>query len=187
MNRERRIEVNFYPVLKQFIGIKAKFLEIGVFRGIMSDWFLENILTHPESLFIGIDPWEKKLFNTHDVCDDNDWENLLMRIEGIKQIYGNKVQFIKGYSQDIIPKMNWDKNSFDFIYIDGEHSRKAVTLDFDMSWPLLKINGIIILDDYLIRNNRQMKPAIDEILKIYSGKYELLFVNRQVGLRKLAE
>ena len=54
---------------------------------------------------------------------------------------------IIGYSQNELKKLN--KNYYDFIYIDGDHTNEGVFIDSVLSFPLLKNGGIIIFDDYL--------------------------------------
>ena len=47
----------------------------------------------------------------------------------------------------------FDNNYFDYIYIDAEHSYKAVKQDLDIWYPKLKKNGYIFGDDYHWREN----------------------------------
>jgi predicted O-methyltransferase YrrM len=56
-----------------------------------------------------------------------------------------RVTYIRGYSQDILPLLR--DESFDFIYIDGDHSYNGVRSDIRHAKRLAKINGIICGDD----------------------------------------
>lgn len=183
---EQRMKRNFYPTLKEFIGKSFIYLEIGVFRGDTTEWISNNIATHPDCLLIGIDPWERSFFNRHDLRSDQDWMDLLNKISKLEEEAKGKIQFIKGYSEKVLLGESWKKESIDIIYIDGNHTREYVTRDFNLSWPLLKPNGILIFDDYLLVNVPEMTPAIDDILgRLPSDTYTLLFKNRQLGIRKL--
>ena len=112
---------------------------------------------------------------------------MLIGIEGIKTQYGDKVNLIKGYSYDIIRENIFSKSSIDIVYIDGEHTYSAVNNDFNLCWPLLKIGGILIFDDYYLKIRPDMTVAINRILENNFDKYELLFKNKQLGIRKLSE
>lgn len=179
-----RMNKNFAPSLSQYIGKPFTYLEIGVFRGATTKWVLENIATNDQSMLFGIDPWERSMYRKHDIPSEADWKMLLDGIEQIEKEANGKVQFIKGYSYEILKDPRWLPNFFDAVYIDGEHTDKAVKQDFLLSWPLLKIGGVMIFDDYLMRGNPQMKDAIDCILSAMADNYALLIKNRQVVIRK---
>jgi predicted O-methyltransferase YrrM len=54
----------------------------------------------------------------------------------------------------------FDKNSLDFIFIDGDHTYKFVKKDIELWLPKLKKNGIIAGHDYYA----EVKEAVDELL-----------------------
>jgi predicted O-methyltransferase YrrM len=186
----RRLAVNFIPSLKDFIGKKINFLEIGVFAGSTSRWLLGNILTHPESKLVGIDPWERGYFGRRDVRDDKNWNDILNSVESVEKDFGSKVDMIKGYSYDVLLRDDIKGIKFDGIYIDGDHTYDSVIKDFDLSWPLLNIGGVLIFDDYLLKDRSTggyflgMQKSINKILSDHIDEYNLLFKNRQVGIRK---
>ncbi len=172
-----RMNHNFYPALRRFRRHKAVYLEIGVLDGRTSEWMLEKILIQPSSFMIGIDP-------------------VVEPLKHLIEKYKRKVQIIQGLSQDVIPKKiasgRWINNSIDIIYIDGDHSPDAIKNDFIMCWPLLKKDGVLIFDDYLIRDNKTgksnegIKTMIESIINEYSDKLSVIFANRQLGIRKIA-
>lgn len=184
MRKEQKFWKNIYPWFS--LRGPITFLEVGVFRGTTSALLLENI---PACKLVGIDPWERSFFDRHDVRDDAAWSGILASIEGIKEKYAGRVAFIKGYSGPVL--RNLSGIEFDGIYIDGEHKYAAVIADFNLCWPLLKKGGVLIFDDYLLRDRKskkfdmQMQYAIDEILFDKRAELELLFKNEQVGIRKL--
>jgi predicted O-methyltransferase YrrM len=198
----RRFYHNFKTLENEFKGKPIKYMEIGVFLGSTSEWMLDNILTHPDARLIGIDPWEwfrplRKRFPTEEVWK----EKMLDRIDQLREKYKGKAEFIKGYSQNILREAEFldkhEDNSFDLIYIDGHHSIQCAMRDYVLTWPLLKIGGVMIFDDYLQRRSDEVKRVVDVILhglgalnrrqEPRSAKIELLFQNYQVGFRKLKE
>ena len=190
MKKEKKFFKNFMPYFKDKIGQPLNFLEVGVFSGTTSKLILDNILLHENCLLIGIDPWNKAFFDRHDVRNDEAWENVLQSIENLKKEFVHKVQFLKGTLQDSIVYTKISSILFDGVYIDGEHTYSAVMNDFNLTWPLLKVNGVMIFDDYLIRDRKtkkydmNMQYVIDRLLSSHHNKCELLFKNEQVGIRK---
>jgi predicted O-methyltransferase YrrM len=79
---------------------------------------------------------------------------------------------------------------FDVIYIDGEHTSAAVMHDAVLGYELLKVNGLLIFDDYLggDRSTAFPKPAIDVFHAAYGqlGKVRLMSDGYQRIYRKTA-
>ena len=131
--------------LKNFENLKSvidcnkpiNFLEIGCFEGNCHKWMYENILIHPLSKSTVIDPFENSL--THGNSYDTFKNNLSNNLE--------KITILKGFSDDILPSL--EKETYDIIYIDGDHTAEAAFKDGVNSFPLLKKGGIMIFDDYL--------------------------------------
>ena len=80
---------------------------------------------------------------------------------------------------------------YDFIYIDGSHIAKDVLTDACMAWPLLKPKGIMVFDDYMWGNPRDIlhrpKPAIDAFTNIFAEEAEIVHVGYQLVVRKKGE
>ena len=80
------------------------------------------------------------------------------------------------------------KNLFDFIYIDGSHIAKDVLTDACMAWPLLKPNGVMVFDDYLWGNPRDVlhrpKAAVDAFTTLFAEELEIIHVGYQAVVRK---
>ncbi len=161
-------------------GIKGKAnihaLEIGSFEGRSAIWFLENVLTDPTASITCVDIWVggyEKLFD-----------------ENIKA-YGqpNKLVKVKSRSDEALRKL--DRDSFDFIYIDGSHMAKDVLVDAVLAWDLLKPGGYIIFDDYnwygprsWLVPNFTPKFAVDAFVKIFDPYLELIHKDYQLVVRK---
>jgi predicted O-methyltransferase YrrM len=92
---------------------------------------------------------------------------------------------IKSKSEYALPNLS---HTYDFIYIDGDHTAKVVAEDAEASWKLLKPSGILAFDDYRwgqdLPPHLTPKPAIDEFLDKYKGAYDLLTQDYQVWLMK---
>lgn len=71
---------------------------------------------------------------------------------------------------------------FDFIYIDGSHQAPDVLSDAVMSFPLLRVGGVMAFDDYLwtvdakgFENPLTMpKPAVDAFANLFLRKMSVM-------------
>jgi len=161
--------------LREFIGKEnIRLLEIGSFEGRSAVWFLQNVLTHPESAFVCIDPfWNLK----HEIAF---FHNL--KLSGAS----DKATPMKGLSEEILPTLK--EKSFDIIYIDGSHMAMNVLMDAVSSWLLLKPGGVIIFDDYRWEPAKpeieRPKMAIDLFLNAFQSQLEILHHDYQVIVKK---
>jgi predicted O-methyltransferase YrrM len=166
-------------------------LEVGCFEGRATTWLLDNILTHKDAKITCIDTFEGGI--EHGTIAKVDFEPIKERFnENIKEVK-EKVNIIEGYSLDclrfISSPLHEEFEPYDIVYIDGSHQAVDVLQDITLSWPLMKVGGIMILDDYMwdAYPDPTLNPrlAIDSFLSVYNGKYELLHKEYQVIVRKL--
>jgi len=169
---------------------KLVFLEIGVFEARTSCWLLDNILTlrkNPGILYL-IEPYLTK-FGKY---------NLSQHLGDIILLQDFSVNVLIRFIQEKLLK-------FDLIYVDGDHNACGLLQDLILSWKLLKVGGIMLIDDYEMEavdpwfykshkefseNYPQLKfthprIAIDSFLTIYRGQYDKIIDNYQIGLRKV--
>jgi len=166
--------------LMPLAGQPLRYLEIGVFEGRSSRWMLENVLTHEDSRLTGIDAWPI----AGDPFETRARENL--------QGHASKVELHKGEAGDVLRDPRFERESFDVIYIDGDHRALPVLTDSVLTWPLLKVGGLCIWDDYRWkrapwkRAPRHERPgdAVDAFLQAIQGRHEVVFKNYQLGVRK---
>jgi len=99
------------------------------------------------------------------------FNNLPIYLENIKG-YDN-IRYIVGLSKDIVPTLT---ETFDYIYIDGDHSYEGVKLDLELCWPLLEKGGILVLHDYDPDNmhgySLGIKQAFEEKFDSYDGRQD---------------
>jgi predicted O-methyltransferase YrrM len=102
--------------------------------------------------------------------------------------FGERVVLHKGKSIDVLydhTKEWWKK--FNLVYIDGSHETQTCMDDSIMTWPMLKVGGAMVWDDYLMRGRTTVQEAVDAFLRLTEGKHELLWQREQLGVRKIAE
>jgi hypothetical protein len=84
---------------------------------------------------------------------------------------------------------NQDKR-YDFIYIDGDHRCHGATLDLFGSFPLLKIGGLMAIDDYNLKMWREglgTTPAVDLFIKLMADKIKILKIGNQAWIEKIKD
>ena len=99
-------------------------------------------------------------------------------------------------SSALIQLLSTGERRFDLVYIDGSHTAPDVLLDAVLAFRLLRIGGIMILDDYLWTMEPQRsvdllntpKLAIDAFTSIYMRKLRILsdFPNSQCFIEKIS-
>jgi hypothetical protein len=145
-------------------------LEIGLYEGRSTLWFLRNITTHKTSTITGIDI---------NISDNFKHNFSIFNTE-------NKINIYKEASYDFLKKNN---ENFDIIYIDGSHKGKNVLEDIVLSWRNLKMNGTMVLDDYKMYDKRYPeinlpKKAIDTFLSLYRDELIIVHKEYQVIVKK---
>ena len=157
------------------------FLEIGVLEGVTSRNVCEllNKINNGNFKFIGID-----LFG-EDVAVNNSEEftpisykiknplkwiyfRLILKmepnskecVEYLLRKFKNSVKIFKGYSKDILGKI--DLKDIDLVFLDGGHRYETVREDLNLLLINLKKNSIILCDDYNV-SHYGVKKAVDEI------------------------
>lgn len=152
-----------------------RYLEVGVFEGKSLLWMFENVLTHETCQATVIDSFEMGSFSVFQ-------KNLEIAGETSRTIV------LKGRSAEELRSLE-PELQFDVIYIDGSHRMKNVLEDLILSWPLLKEDGVLLLDDYLMNEGIEPidslpKAAIDCFMTAYRWELEVIHRGYCVALKK---
>ena len=179
---------NFEKFLTPLAGQdNLKFLQLGVYTGDASVWLCQNILTGKESTLYDVDTWAGSDEDAHKAMDFDD-------------VYKTYLDKIKDYKVDIrrtttagylLAQYGCDRplgEHWDFIYIDADHTTVGVLMDAELSFPLLKLGGIMAFDDYTWGADMppELTPTlgIDLFMARHEGEYETLVVNEQYWIKK---
>lgn len=160
-------------------------LEIGCFEGQSACWFLDNILTHPTSRLICVDPFAVPM------------ASILLRYfearfdENIAASgSGDRVIKLIGQSQVVVRTLQ--HSQFDFIYVDGSHKIGDVLQDAVLAWTVLRPGGIVMFDDYALVDDvseglmaRAPGRALDAFMTILGSSATLIRRDWQLVLRKM--
>jgi hypothetical protein len=178
-----RLANNWFPFINPDEKKPINYLEIGCLYGANVISVLETYAKHPLSLAHCIDPWiDYNDYREYTGEFDDIYNTFLSNI--IKLENKDKIIIHRGYSHEKIPKLI--NNFFDIIYIDGNHNPEYVLEDAVLAFRKLKIDGIMIFDDYGWGGPDLTQKGIDAFLAAYSSKIERLGeLNTQVFIRKI--
>jgi len=122
-------------------------LEIGTLAGDYADLLLK---INPKQLDL-LDTYKSNDIHGLNRFDSNNHYDYIINK------YKNKdnVRPLKGFSDLVLPVLN--KKYYDYIYIDADHKYESINNDLYNAIKLLKENGIIGLNDYLMfdKNNNE--------------------------------
>jgi hypothetical protein len=125
-------------------------LEIGVWQGGFAEMLLH--WTKPKELHL-IDPWENVdtdgyegafYHNSHGNDMNEAYE--FVRHRFAKEVADERVFIHRARSADIAHQFK--DESFDWVYVDGDHSYEGIKSDLDLYIPKVKPGGYIVGDDY---------------------------------------
>jgi predicted O-methyltransferase YrrM len=176
---------NFATYLIQDAGLpNLRYLQLGVFTGDTSVWLMENILTGDGSTLIDVDTWQGSDEEAHEPMDFDD----------VYAVYKNKVKDLSVTSitmrtdDYLIRVRELFTESFDFIYIDADHTTVGVLLDAELSWPLLKSGGIMAFDDLTwgagLPPSQSPKAGILLFAERHKDEFDLIVANTQYWIKK---
>ncbi len=175
------------PVLNRFAEGRETidYLEIGAYEGrnlAFMDWLLPGKLD-----VTVIDPWFDEDLNPEEKY--RAIEPRFMR--NAAKLTFKDMKTVKGFSTYELPKMLEAGEEFDLIYVDGSHTAWAVMVDLAFCAAMLRVGGVMILDDYWHHESEiggpGVKQAVDRFHGAFRNYFEIEAVYRQVALKKIAD
>ncbi len=152
------------PYIKR-LGDNIVGVEIGTCRAESTSFLLEKC-PNITKLYT-IDPY--KAYNDWNGEINQDVIDKFMKVakKNLKQ-YGDRVEMIRETSIDAATKIKsiTDKEEFDFIFVDGDHSYDATFADCEAYYPLLKKGGFFCGHDY--SSIEAVKNAVTDFRKKYN-------------------
>jgi cephalosporin hydroxylase len=196
-------QASWQLLLDQFTP--SKVLEIGAYEGQGSCFFIDRIASlRPLSLHC-VDTWQGGVEHQAGERDPADMPLVQQRFQANVNLacsgamHAVNVQTYQTTSDTALHHLNVQPEhvgSFDLIYVDGSHQAADVLSDAVLAFRLLKLGGVMVLDDYLWLQEVNGQPdvlnapkiAIDAFTTIYQRKLRQLFgkPNNQVYVQKIA-
>lgn len=164
-------------------------LEVGCFEGRGTNLLFQTFCRfHENSTITCVDPFldTYTVQSVHFPSCDVFFKNQYSRFQKNVNSLGSQCKVVRGLSTDELPKLA--DETYDFIYIDGDHHKDVVYLDAINAFQKVKPNGIILFDDYLWQDHDNgPKEAIDQFLKEYKEQLKVLFIQYQVAVQKIVK
>jgi hypothetical protein len=141
--------------------------EIGVWKGEFSRRILQ--IRRPKELHL-VDPWlfsphyPRRLYGGTSARNQDDMDRIMASV--VEKFSKYPVVLVHRNSSTEIAR-RFPDHYFDWIYIDGDHSYEAVLSDLNVWHGKVRSGGVIALDDYGWRdekNRQSVKAAIKSFL-----------------------
>jgi hypothetical protein len=123
--------------------VPIRYLEIGVLCGYNVLSVERLYAQHPDSVLVCVDPWmDYSDYPEYKGKSASHYDMFLANTEHIKE----KLDVRRDFSHRVLP--TFEDNSFDLIYIDGNHEPHYVLEDAVLAFRKLKVGGYLVFDDY---------------------------------------
>lgn len=201
--KNEKIWINLFETTKP-----ARVLEIGSFEGYSACWMIAQSAVMGATHFEihCVDTWEGGVEHQPGASEEVRMADVAKRFEHniatAKQrtpLRNLQVHPHKTLSHLALAKLIAEGRLgyFDVIYVDGSHQAPDVLTDAVMSFPLLKVDGIMVFDDYLWSVDgkgdqdilNMPKPAVDAFANLFMRKMTVMRggTREQLFLRKYAD
>lgn len=179
-----------YRTAKNWLGAlpipstPIRYLEVGTFYGANLISVGRTYAAHPDSRMVCIDPWiDYADYPEYKDQQPKIYETFQRNLDASGQ--REKTTVIRGFSHSEIPKLEDD--SFDIVYIDGNHEPEYVCEDAVLAFRKLKVGGTIIFDDYGWGGPNLTQRGIDGFRSAYHKRIAPLqpCLDTQVFIKKV--
>jgi predicted O-methyltransferase YrrM len=171
--------------LMHLAGHPVQMLQIGAYTGDATQWLFDNVLTHPDSSLVDVDPWTGSGEEAHEPLDWSAVESYYDNRNAIPLASGRLTK-ARCTSDEFFAQHGG--STFDFIYVDGDHKAASVLIDGIHAIRCIRPGGIVAFDDYMWTSGRgptfEPKPAIDAIRTCFADELELIDSGLQVWLKR---
>ena len=162
--------------LKENMGYNCKtYVEIGVLYG--GSLILQMNMKYP-CKHIGIDMFNGFYGKDHDIRNG---KKIYLNDKNHKDIVEENINKNNNFNQEFIlyKGKSTDKNiinkvkNIDFLFIDGDHTKKGVIDDFINYKDKVNLNGIVAFDNYNDKAWPEVTPAVNELIQLYNEEYKI--------------
>ena len=158
-----------------------KIMEIGAYHGANICSYMKTYARHNTTEIHCVDPWfNYDGYNEYLTNQPSNYSLFLGNISKLTSIDLNKIYIHRGLSGDIVP--TFQNESFDIIYIDGNHRKRYVLEDSVICLNKIKKGGWLVFDD---THDSEVNEAIQSFLKINSQYFhDIKLQNSQLFVKR---
>jgi len=158
-------------------NVPLRALQIGTYTGDATEWLIDNC----EIEYLDdVDTWEGSEEKAHDQIDFTSVEDYYDSRFKDPRITKNKMTSDEFF--------NLPHRTYNFIYIDGDHTALQTALDGLNAFKLLEKGGVMAFDDYLWNYNGdpflEPKRGVDAFLAVCEGQYTIIESGYQLWIEK---
>lgn len=163
-----RVQVLSILNVEQRLGEIA---EIGVFEGEYTEQILQN---WNGQRVTGVDPYFNFTFEEYrDGCNRANMEATMIKMLKRTAPFGDRFNLIR--QKSVEAAQQFPDETFDFVYIDANHSYDSVCADIKAWWPKVRKTGLFGGHDYYMRDDPaqlcQVQQAVDEFIQEQGLKF----------------
>jgi len=164
--------------------VPLRVLQIGTYTGDATEWLLNN--REVEHIF-DVDTWAGSHEEAHTSIDFKSVEEYYdSRFKDNKQVIKCKMTSDEAFTWDVI-----NYHTYNFIYIDGDHTALQTCLDALNAFRLLEVGGVMAFDDYLWHMDNPSYAiedtpvhGVEAALKVFGSRAEVIESGYQLWIRK---
>lgn len=158
-----------------------KALQIGAFTGDATEWILSNTQWEIND----VDTWQGSQEVGHQTIDFEDVEKYYDKRHGDNA----SLHKFKMTSDTFFNVFTHEPDTYDFIYIDGDHTASQTVVDGLNAFKFLKEGGIIAFDDLTWTSGKgkyyDPRPGIEAFHHICEDMVELIAGNSQAWFKRI--
>lgn len=158
-------------------NVPLRALQIGTYTGDATEWLIDNC----EIEYLDdVDTWEGSEEKAHDQID----------FTSVEDYYDSRFKDprITKHKMTSDEFFNCPSRTYNFIYIDGDHTALQTALDGLNAFKLLEKGGVMAFDDYLWNYNGdrflEPKAGVDGFLEVCKDQYTIIESGYQLWIEK---
>jgi hypothetical protein len=158
-----------------------KILEVGVYHGANVCNLVKTYAKHPQSEIHCIDPWyDVQDYPEYKGAQPSNYWRFIHNISLLDPQDLNKIYPYRKLSEDVV--LGFPNESFDLIYVDGNHTKPFVLEDAAMVAKKVKRGGWIVFDD---THHPDVSVALQAFLSVNADRFESIQIqNSQLFMRR---
>ena len=173
---------NWFKDVEKFFrhvpNVPLRVLQIGTYTGDATEWLLNN---REVKRLHDVDTWSGSEETAHKSMDFSSVEAYYD-----SRFNDSRISKCKMTSDHFFAT---NSQTFNFIYIDGDHTALQTALDGLNAFKWLEAGGVMAFDDYqwYYNGNPFLEPqrGVDAFLAVCAGQYKLIEKAYQVWVKKL--
>jgi len=166
---------------------KLNCLEIGSWQGLSAVFILNYF---KKAKLMCVDTWEgADEHKSLDMISKDELSKVETIFDSNLFKYKDRLTKYQGTSYEYFNDF-FEKDIFDLIYVDGSHNSDDVIVDAIKAFEMLKVNGIIIFDDYFWKYYPNLRDnpaaAINSFVRLKNHQLKVVCFDNQLVVRKIS-